>query len=294
MKKTYPKRNCFNSGKKVLTVIRISFVLLIAGLLHIGTIEAYAQGQITGTVVSSTGEPLPGVNVTVKGTTVGVMTDINGSFTIAPPSSQSVLVFSFIGFEPQEVTVGTQTRMNVTLAESMQMMDEVVVTALGISREKKSLTYSVTEVDGESFAQAKEINLGNALTGKIAGVNASGSATGPMGSTRVIIRGNGSLIGDNQPLYVVNGVPMVVSNLGSAGQYGGRDEGDGLASINPDDIENISVLKGGTAAALYGSMAANGVILITTKSGQARQGIGVEFNSSFTFENPLAIPEWQY
>src|SRR5690606_27367089 len=133
-----------------------------------------------------------------------------------------------------------------------------------------------------------------ALSGKIAGVNATSSATGPAGSSRVIIRGNGSLSGNNQPLYVINGIPMSSANQGTPGTYGGRDMGDGLTSINPDDIESISVLKGGTAAALYGSRAANGVILITTKSGKAQQGIGVEYNSTFTVESPINMLDWQY
>src|SRR5690606_1719101 len=133
-----------------------------------------------------------------------------------------------------------------------------------------------------------------ALSGKIAGVNATSSATGPAGSSRVIIRGNGSLSGNNQPLYVINGVPMNSAKQGTPGTYGGRDMGDGLTSINPDDIESISVLKGGTAAALYGSRAANGVILITTKSGSGQQGIGVDYSSTFTAEMPLTLPDWQY
>src|SRR5690606_29398523 len=154
--------------------------------------------------------------------------------------------------------------------------------------------YSVTQLGGENLTQAREINLGNALTGRIAGVNATSTATGPAGSSRVLIRGNGSLSGDNQPLYVVNGIPINNANQGTPGTYGGRDMGDGLLSINPDDIESMSVLKGGTAAALYGSRAANGVILITTKSGKAQQGIGIEFNSTYTMESPLAIPDYQY
>src|SRR5690606_35503360 len=142
--------------------------------------------------------------------------------------------------------------------------------------------------------QARENNLGTALSGRLAGVNASSSATGPAGSSGVIIRGNGSLSGDNQPLYVVTGIPISNASQGTPGTFGGRDMGDGLISINPDDIQSISVLKGGTAAALYGSRAAHGVILITTKSGRAQQGIGVEFNSTYTMESPLAIPDYQF
>ena len=252
------------------------------------------QNRITGRVVDETGTPLIGVAVSVQGTTVGALTDLNGNYSLNIPAGATTLSFSFIGMQTETVAIGSQTVINVTLRDTAIALGDVVVTALGISRERKTLTYSVTEVAGESVAQVKEMNLGNALAGRIAGVNASGSATGPMGSTRVIIRGNTSLGSDNQPLYVVNGVPMIVQNLGAPGQYGGRDSGDGLASINPDDIESISVLKGGTAAALYGSRAANGVILITTKSGRAQRGIGVEYITSYTFENVLTIPDWQY
>lgn len=257
--------------------------------------KSLQQLTLTGTVTdASTGDPMPGVNIVVKGTTIGTITDIEGKFAFDLNDPNSVIVVTFIGYTPQEIAVAGRRNVDIQMASSIESLDEVVVTALGISREKKSLSYAVTEVSGDNIAIAKEINLGNALTGRIAGVNASGSATGPAGSTRVIIRGNGSLVGDNQPLYVVNGVPIIVENQGFASTYGGRDQGDGLSSINPDDIESISVLKGGTAAALYGSRAANGVILITTKSGRARTGIGVEFNSAFTFENPLTIPKWQY
>ena len=159
------------------------------------------------------------------------------------------------------------------MREGVQL-GEVVVTALGIEREKKALAYSVTEVGGESFTEAREVNIANALSGKIAGVNVSNVASGPGGSSRVIIRGNSSLTGNNQPLYVVDGIPIDNQNLGSAGMWGGSDWGDGVSSINPDDIETMTVLKGNTAAALYGSRASNGVILITTKSGTSTKRRG--------------------
>ncbi len=253
------------------------------------------QSVLTGRVTdASTGDPMPGVNIVVKGTAIGTITDLDGRYTLNLSDRNSLLAVSFIGYTPQEIPVAGKMNIDIIMSPGISALEEVVVTALGISREKKSLSYAVTEVSGDNIAIAREINLGNALTGRIAGVNASGSATGPAGSTRVIIRGNGSLIGNNQPLYVVNGVPIIVENQGFASTYGGKDQGDGLSSINPDDIESISVLKGGTAAALYGSRAANGVILVTTKSGRARTGIGVEFNSAYTFENPLTIPKWQY
>lgn len=260
-----------------------------------GLKELLQQQTITGRVTdASTGESMPGVNIVVKGTAIGTITDIEGRYSFNLTDPNSIIQVSFIGYTPIEIAVAGRQTVDIQMAPSIASLDEVVVTALGISREKKSLSYAVTEVSGDNIAMAKEINLGNALTGRIAGVNASSSATGPAGSTRVIIRGNGSLVGNNQPLYVVNGVPIIVENQGFASTYGGRDQGDGLSSINPDDIESISVLKGGTAAALYGSRAANGVVLITTKSGRAGKGIGVEFNTAFTFENPLTIPKWQY
>ncbi|WP_353186387.1 SusC/RagA family TonB-linked outer membrane protein [Parapedobacter lycopersici] len=248
---------------------------------------------VRGVVRDTDGQPLTGVSVMVKGTTRGASTDAAGNFTIPTPAD-GTLIFSYIGYKTNEIAVNAQSSIAVTLESDAQALGEVVVTALGITRERKSLSYSVTEVAGEDLSKAREINLGNALTGRVAGLNATSTSTGPGGSTRIVIRGNGSLNGDNQPLIVVNGIPIDNSNQGSPGTYGGTDRGDGLSSINPDDIESISVLKGGTAAALYGSRAANGVILITTKSGQARQGIGVEYNTTYTLETPRDLLDWQY
>src|SRR5690554_3881369 len=249
--------------------------------------------QVTGQVKDSQGATLPGVSVRLKGSDVGTATDVNGAYSLNIPNGNGTLIFSFIGLVSQEVAVGGRTSINVELKDESTGLNEVVVTALGITREKRTLTYAVTEVGGENFTKAREINLGNALTGRIAGLNATSTATGPGGSSRIVIRSNGSLNGDNQPLVVVNGIPIENGTSG-AGTYGGTDRGNGLSSINPDDIETISVLKGGTAAALYGSRAANGVILITTKSGSAQQGIGVEFNSTYTAETPRNLLDWQY
>lgn len=252
------------------------------------------QSVVKGQVTDGKGIPLPGVSVKLKDTSLGSSTDTEGRFALNVTSGNTgVLVFAYVGFVTQEVPL-TGTTLKVILKEESKNLNEVVVTALGIKREKKSLTYSVTEVGGENLTKAREINVGNALSGRIAGVNATSTATGPAGSSRVVIRGNGSLNGDNQPLYVVNGVPINNANQGSAGTFGGLDRGDGLSSINPDDIETISVLKGGTAAALYGSRAANGVILITTKSGRTQKGIGVDYNTTFTMETPRDLLDWQY
>ena len=244
---------------------------------------AWAQRTVTGTVIDDLGEPLIGANVLEVGTSNGTITDIDGKYSIDVQEGAS-LQFSLIGYNSQTVEVGAESMIDITLQEGVQL-DEVVVTALGIEREKKALGYSVTEVSGEEFTEARELNVANALSGKIAGVNVSNIASGPAGSSRVIIRGNSSLTGNNQPLYVIDGIPIDNSNLGNAGMWGGTDWGDGVSSINPDDIETMSVLKGNTAAALYGSRASNGVILITTKSGSKRKGIGVDFSTNYTFEN---------
>ena len=251
------------------------------------------RAQVSGVVTDEQGAPLTGVTVLLKGTQQGTYTDAKGHYVLDVPAD-GVLVFSFLGYQSQEVPVNGKSTVDVRLLPDKETLNEVVVTALGISREKKSLSYAITEVGGDQFTKARETNLGNALSGKIAGLNSSAPATGPGSSSRVIIRGNGSLSGDNQPLYVIDGVPIDNTTQGSASTYGGLDQGDGLTSINPDDIESISVLKGGTAAALYGSRAANGVILITTKGGKARKGIGVELNSTLTLSRPLESPDWQY
>ena len=243
------------------------------------------QRTVTGKITSpEDGSGLPGVNVLVQGTTTGTTTDLDGNYSLNVPADATTLVYSFVGYKSQVVVIGNRSVIDVALEEDIAALEEVVVTALGIERSKEALNYSVTELEGEGFVEAREINLGNALAGKVAGVNVSNVSTGPQGSTRVIIRGNTSLGGNNQPLYVVDGVPLDNSSFGQAGLWGGFDEGDGLSSINPDDIETMSVLKGANAAALYGSRASNGVILITTKSGKNRKGVGVEFRSNYTVE----------
>jgi TonB-linked SusC/RagA family outer membrane protein len=252
--------------------------------------------QITGIIQDGNGEPIPGASVLVKGTTIGTVTDLSGSFVL-DVSDGAILVVSFIGYATKEVVVGSQTALTITLEDESQALGEVVVTAFGLERKKESLVYSVTEVRGEEFTQARETNIANALTGKIAGVNATSMASGPGSSSRVVIRGNGSLNGNNQPLYVVNGMPISNNPTTILDQANGAttDLGDGIQSINPDDIESISVLKGGAAAALYGSQAANGVILITTKQGiRGKKGMGVEINSNLTVGTINIFPDYQY
>ncbi|MDH3648613.1 MAG: SusC/RagA family TonB-linked outer membrane protein, partial [Saprospiraceae bacterium] len=250
-----------------------------------------AQQQVNGTVTNTEdGEALIGVTVLEKGTNNGTVTDFDGAYQITV-STGAILQFTYTGFSAMEMTVDGQV-LNVMMTPGVAL-DEVVVTALGVERDKKALNYSVSEVDGSNFQQAREVNIANALSGRIAGVNVSNIASGPSGSSRVIIRGNASLEGNNQPLYVIDGIPMDNSGFGQAGIWGGRDEGDGLSSINPDDIASITVLKGANAAALYGSRAANGVINITTKQGSAREGLGIEVRSNFTFDQINDLREYQ-
>jgi TonB-linked SusC/RagA family outer membrane protein len=263
--------------------------------------SAPTEFQVSGTVTAQEdGQPLPGVNVLLKGTTNGTNTDSDGKYSLTVPDGGGTLVFSFIGYGIQEVPVSNQTTVNVVLVQEAQSLSEVVVTALGIEKSKVAIAYSLTEVNGDEFTQARENNIANALSGMVAGVNATGLSTGPGGSSRVIIRGNGSLTGNSQPLYVINGMPINNSVPGGSSKSNGFgitegvDRGDGVAAINPDDIESISVLKGGPAAALYGSLGANGVILITTKKGKAQKGVGIEYNSTFSMEKVSVFPDFQY
>lgn len=264
-----------------------------------------AIGVITGKVTDATNnETVIGASVYLKADPkIGTSTDVSGGFKLVVPDKYAdkpvTLVVAYIGYNKEEVIVTDfATPVQIKLKQNNSTLNEVVVTALGISKQRKSLGYSVTEVKGAEFTQARENNVANALTGKVAGVNAAGLSTGPGGSSRIVIRGNGGLAGDNQPLYVVNGMPIDNSVPGGAPTVNGItnnvDRGDGIAALNPDDIESISVLKGGTAAALYGSRAANGVILITTKKGRAQKGVGVEFNSTATYDNVAVFPDYQY
>ncbi|HOU95423.1 MAG TPA: SusC/RagA family TonB-linked outer membrane protein [Bacteroidales bacterium] len=244
--------------------------------------EPPQQITVTGKVTDSqTGEPMAGVNVVVKGTTIGTMTDASGNYSLNVPDRNATLVFSFIGYGTQEIPVEGRTTINVSLKSETIGLEEVVVTALGIKKQTKALSYSVTEVKGDDVQKVPEINLMNTLQGKIAGVDINISGTGAAGSSNVRIRGNTSISRDNNPLYVVDGIP--ISRASSS--YGGRDLGDALTTINPNDIETMSVLKGAAATALYGSRASNGVILITTKSGAGQRGIGISYNGSFAIEN---------
>ncbi|UII22883.1 SusC/RagA family TonB-linked outer membrane protein [Fulvivirga ligni] len=269
--------------------------LLLTGLFMALLIPgAWAQFQVSGKVTDPLeNAPIPGVNIVVEGSSVGTTTDMQGNYSLQVPNENAVLVFSFIGYTTKEVTVGNQTTINIELSQDVTELGEVVVTALGIEREEGSLTYATQQIDAEELTTVKEQNLVNSLAGKTAGISITRTAGGVGSSSRVLLRGNKSINGPNEPLYVIDGVPMNSGDLGTATDlFGTVDNGDAIGNLNPDDIESINVLKGASAAALYGSQAANGVILITTKKGKEGSS-QVSFSSSITFESPLLTPDLQ-
>ncbi|EHQ30479.1 SusC/RagA family TonB-linked outer membrane protein [Mucilaginibacter paludis] len=248
--------------------------------------------KISGIVRDASGQPIPGVSVMLKGTTQGGQTNNNGQFNINA-NIGDVLVFTFIGYQRKEVTITTPAQLNILLDEDSKQLGEVVVTALGIKKERKALGYSVTEIKGDELTQARENNVMNSLVGKVAGLNVNSIAGGVGASSNVIIRGISSISQSSQPLYVVNGMPMENKpNSALGNQYDNvPDLGDAIGNINPDDIETISVLKGAAASALYGSRGKAGVILITTKSGK---GNSIELNSNYVMEQVIDPTHWQY
>lgn len=278
--------------------------LLLVSLILVGTSIVLGQERtVTGTVTSAEdGSPLPGVAVVLKGTTVGVTTNENGFYSISFSGATATLEFSFIGMESQEVRLtADRDTYNVVLQPSLIGLEDVVVTALGISRERKALGYAVQDISGEEIQKTTESNVINALAGKSAGVFVNSSSGNVGASSRIIIRGNTSLGGENQPLFVVDGVPIDNSIVSSKRGFGAVnpdwepdfiDMGNRAADINPADIEEITVLKGGNAAALYGARGANGVVLITTKTG-TRKGFSVELENSTSFSSPLRLPNFQ-
>ena len=265
---------------------------------------AWAQSRnVTGTVFDNDGKtPLVGATVLVQNTANGVISNVDGSYSIKVDSDNAVLVFQSLGYDTQQVEVGTRTRIDVTLKESSQKIDEVVVTALGLTRAQKSVGYAVTKVSSEELTKSVQANWVNSLNGKVAGLSMSSAGTGPGGgTTRVTLRGDSSLnYGKNEALVVIDGIPMMSNNQvasGSGANYANSnapvDFGNPMSDLNPEDIDNVSVLKGPAAAALYGSMAQNGVILITTKKGREQKGIGVTYNGSVVFEQAGFWPDFQ-
>lgn len=242
------------------------------------------SNKVTGIVNDEFG-PVIGASVVEKGTSNGVVTDLDGKFSLNVKPG-ATLIISFVGYKQQEVKAGNAP-LNIVLEEDSKMLSEVVVTALGIKRERKALGYGVAEVQGEALTKAKETNVINSMAGRVPGLVVTQTAGGASGSSRVILRGSTEMTGNNQPLYVIDGVPLDNTNFGSAGTYGGFDLGDGISSVNPDDIESMSVLKGPAASALYGSRASHGVILITTKKAN-KDKVSVEYNGTLTFDTQLA------
>ncbi len=250
------------------------------------------QNEIKGTVIDAGGIPLAGVNIIIQGTSSGTQTNFDGEYSIQA-NAGDVLEFSYIGFKTQSITVGDSNTVNVTMEEDASQLDEVVVTALGIKRNEKTLTYAQQTVEGESLTLSRDVNPVSGLNGRAAGVELRKSSSGPGGSTKIQIRGSKSLSGDSSPLIVIDGIPMVNNRGNQPGLWDGVDQGDGLSQLNPDDIESMSILKGANAAILYGSQGANGVVVITTKSG--REGAAtVKVNSGITFESIIDTPELQY
>ena len=256
-------------------------------------VQQNGNHKVTGRVVDSAGEPLIGATIMVEGTKEGAVTDIDGNFTINT-TSKAKLVISYVGYTTQTILVGDKTTIDVTLKEVANTMNEVVVTALGIKRAEKALSYNVQSVGSNELTRNKDANFVNSLNGKVAGVNISKSGSGVGGATRVIMRGAKSIEGDNNVLYVIDGIPIFNFSGGrDSGIMGeGRVSSEGIADLNPEDIESISVLAGPSAAALYGSNAANGAILITTKKGKEGR-VDISFSSSADFSSPLLMPKFQ-
>ncbi len=274
--------------RNLFSVIISFAIFLSAGSVFAANGSAGQQKiTISGSVTSaSSSQGLPGVSIAVKGTSQGTITDIEGRFTISAPSD-ATLIFSFIGFTPQEVAVRGRTTINVKLEETTEAIEEVVVTALGIKREEKSLGYSVGKVGGEELTRVVHENVLNSMAGKVSGVAIN--STGGTGSTvSMIIRGATSMSTDNQPLFVIDGVPMssTVNNVGGFGSDNRVDYGNAISDLDPESIESVSILKGPSAAALYGTRAGNGVVLITTKKAKAKQGMKVEVVSNTVFDIP--------
>lgn len=256
-----------------LKMARAYRVLLCAALFSSG-LTAYASGKkagtmpdnsaaesvkenitVTGTVKDPNGEPLIGVGVMEKGTTHGMITDLDGRFSLSVSGPDAVLEFSYVGYNPVSVAVGNQSNLNIVMSESTQDLDEVVVTALGIKREKKMLGYAVQDIKADKLNTTGDPSVIGALSGKVAGLQMNTAGTGLSGSTKITLRGNSSLTDNNQPLWVVDGVPFSDNSSSDASLFGGVDRGGSTVDINPEDIESISVLKGPNAAALYGSRA---------------------------------------
>jgi TonB-linked SusC/RagA family outer membrane protein len=267
--------------------------LLIAFLLLHSAVLAQTR-QISGSVKDKAGTGIPAVTIKVKGKPNQTVTDINGAFSLQVPTGNIQLVASSVGYGESTIDVAAdQSNVSFTMEESTQQLGEVVVTALGISKEARKVGYSVSTVVGDQLNQARETNVANSLTGRVAGLKVSGTNSGPGGTVKLLLRGLPSMNNPGSPLFVINGVPMDNTQRGASSEWGGADYGDGIGNINPDDIETMTVLKGQAASALYGSRATNGVILITTKSGK-RGDFSVDYNLNVMVDKAIDFTEYQY
>lgn len=265
--------------------------LLVTALFN--SVSMAQDRQLTGKVNDENGAGIPGANILIKGTTRGTNTDAEGTFTITMGAT-GTLIISSVGYSSKEIDVTSSvSNINVNLEPDVRNLGEVVVTALGISKEQKTLSYATQMINTDNFSKARELNVANSLSGRVAGLDIVRSSSGVGGSSRVVLRGDRSITGNNQALIVVDGVPIDNSNFSPTNANGGRDASDGLSSINPDDIESINVLRGASATALYGSRASNGALLITTKKGAVRRGIGVNINSTFQVEQAMELQKFQ-
>ena len=267
--------------------------LLLFFVTMLGAFPLLAQSlTVTGVVSDTNGAPLPGVNVVEKGTTNGTSTDFDGNYSI-DVANDATLVFSSLGYATNELAVNGQTDLNISLGDDASQLDEVVVTALGITKSEREIGYAVSEVGGETLDRAREVNVATSLQGQVAGLVVKGTNGGPGGTAKVQLRGVSNLGGTDGPLYVIDGVPMDNTQRGSASQWGGADQGDGIGNISPDDIEKMTVLKGQSASALYGSRASGGVILITTKKGDKRGDWALTYNSNYISEQAVDFTDFQ-
>ncbi|HEX3008408.1 MAG TPA: SusC/RagA family TonB-linked outer membrane protein [Bacteroidales bacterium] len=271
----------------------VTFKVMDNNFVVITPTDVAQQQTVSGAVTDAKGEPLTGVNIVVEGTTIGTVTDFDGKYVVTVPNDNAVLIFSFVGYLSKKEVTGGRTTINVTMEEDIQNLQEVVVTALGIKREKKALSYSSQQLSEEEISKGRDMNFISSLSGRTAGIDLRKSNSGAGGSSKIILRGTKSFYGSSQPLFVIDGVPMANYQTSDAtGMWGGYDSGDGLSNLNPDDIESINVLKGANAATLYGSQGSNGVIVITTKKG-TRGKARVEVSSSTTFQKASILPELQ-
>lgn len=289
--------------KQILTILlqrpSVLRTYILMGFHWLLFLPLTAQTTVSGTITDPTGRPLIGATVVVNHTSNGTTTDLDGRFSLSGVQAADTLVISSIGYQTQRIAVGSQTLFDIVLGESAEILSEVIVTALGIERDKKALGYAAQNISGDEISSARSTNLINNLAGRLAGVQVVGASNGIASSSRIVIRGESSLnINNNSPLIVVDGIPVNNNIYGVGGSSTNQadmptDYGNGAAEINPEDIESVNVLRGAAASALYGSRAANGVIVITTKSGKARKGLGVQVSSSTLFSTPLVLPEQQ-